>query len=49
MTDDTASRPHGSFLVYSLGQMLKAELGRRVGKEEPPNVHVWTEWKLRIV
>lgn len=49
MTDDTASRPHGRFLVCSLGQMLKAELGRRVGKEEPPNVHVWTERKLRIV
>lgn len=29
--------------------MLKVELGGRVGKEEPPNVHVWTEQKLRIV
>lgn len=29
--------------------MLRVELGRRVGKEEPPNVHVWTEQKLRIV
>lgn len=38
-----------SFLVYSIGWMLKAELERRVGKEELPNVHVWTEWKLRIV
>lgn len=49
MTDDILSRPHESFLVYSLGQMLKVELGRRVGKEEPPNVYVWTEQKLRIV
>lgn len=47
-SDDTPSRPHGSFFVYSLGQMLKVELGRRVGKEEPPNVHVWTERKLSI-
>lgn len=49
MIDDIPSRPYESFLVCSLGQMLKVELGGRVGKEEPPNVHVWTEQKLRIV
>jgi len=37
------SRPRGKLIVFSLGQMLKVELGRGVGKEEPPDVRVWTE------
>lgn len=29
--------------------MLKVELERGVEKEEPPDVHVWTEWELSLV